>query len=181
MKKIYLGCLLATSILELASCKIGLDLSKYKSVSCNVYAKYEERATISYDTDFSLSGITFYDSAHKKKTVSNLVPGDKLNIYYEEDTVEYVFVDKAELVKINISISTVPGDERIEMFTDEKGIAIDSSEIRYIIKDDSSYISLDDYASLQTFYGTYNPENNVQTTDFTTLVKLEAVYSYSPR
>lgn len=181
MKKLYVGSLLITSIIGLASCKNGLDLSKYESISCNVYAKYEERAVISYDTDFSLDGIALHDSNHTKKVISTLVPGDKLNIYYEGDAVEYVSVDKAELVKISISISAVPGDERIEMFTDEKGIVIDSSNIQYIIKDDSSYIPLDEYASLHTFYGTYNPENNIQTTDFTTLVKLEAVYSYTPR
>ena len=84
-------------------------------------------------------------------------------------------------MKIDISISTAPGDEKIEMYTSKKGIAIDSSKIDYIIKSDSSYIPLKDYSSIKTFYGTYNPENNVQTTEYTTLIKLEAVFAYSPR
>lgn len=181
MKKTYLGYLLLASVLSLASCADNLDLSKYEVAHSDVFAKYEETAVITYNTEFSLDGIAFHDFASKRKTVSKLVPGDKLNIYYTNDVVEYVFVEKAKLMKIDISISTAPGDEKIEMYTSKKGIAIDSSKIDYIIKSDSSYIPLKDYSSIKTFFGTYNPENNVQTTDYTTLIKLEAVFAYSPR
>lgn len=180
MKKyLYFGCLTITSLLCLTSCNQHIDLTQLDVAHSYVYAKYEDKAIISYDTEFSLEGITFYDSVVKDNIVSTLVSGDKLNIYYSNSDVKHVFVDKASLVEIKISVA--PGGDKIEMFTDESGIVINSSKIEYIIKNDSSFVPIDDYPEFIEFYGTYNPVNNIKTSEFTTLVQLEAIYSFAPR
>jgi hypothetical protein len=180
-KHLGLGCLTFTLIVCLASCNNELDLSKYNVAHSNVYARYETNAVITYDSEFDLEGIVFRDSTGTGNIVSSLIPGDELDIYYLNNIVEHVFVDKATIVQISIEIGIAPGNDEIEMFTDEIGIVIDSSKIEYIICEDSSYVSISDYSDFDVFYGTYNPANNIQTTQFTTLVQLDAVYSCSPR
>ena len=180
-KRLYIGCLTFSAVMCLTSCNSDLDLSKLAVIHSDVYARYENTAKITFDSEFALDGITFYDSAAKENVVFSLVPGDKLSIYYSNSGVEHVFVDKASVIQIDINISVAPGNDRVEMFTDASGIVIDSSKIEYIICNDGSFVPVSDYSDFDVFYGTYNPENNIQTTEFTTLIQLEAVYSFSPR
>lgn len=168
------------------------DLSDYSITHSNVYANYEDTVNITFDTEFDLKNIVFYDTDSTKKVVSILVPGDTLNIYYSDNGVEKVFVDKASLIEIEIRLAIAPGGNKVEVFVDAGGenansnIVVDSSRIKYVINDDDTFVTISEYydkssTSIATAYATYNPENNKQTTEFTTLIQLEAVYSFKPR
>lgn len=168
------------------------DLSEYSIAHSNVYAKYEDTVNIAFDTEFDLKNIVFYDSESSENVVPLLVPGDTLNIYYSDNGVEKVFVDKASLIEIEIRLAIAPGGNEVEVFIDagaenaNSNIVVDSSRIKYVINDDDTFVTISEYydkssTSIAAAYATYNPENNKQTTELTTLIQLEAIYSFKPR
>ena len=113
----------------LMSCSQNPDLSEYSIAHSNVYAKYEDTANITFDTEFDLENVIFYDSESSKNVVSLLVPGDTLNIYYSDNGVEKVFVDKASLIEIEIRLAIAPGGNEVEVFVDAGAENANSSNI----------------------------------------------------
>lgn len=122
------------------------------------------------------------------KEIANAVYGDEVVISYLENEEEYdvEIIEKELIENITVFLAVEPGrqDGEFQCFTSESGVVLNISRIEYIINLDGSYIAKAEWSKFYDtpeFYASYNPEESKQTTEFTTLHYLTALYSYNPR
>ena len=74
------------------------------------------------------------------------------------------------------------GDNYFECYSEEPGIVVNVGYVKYILDVDGKATSIKNSNQLKinTLYGSYNPDNCEQTTEFTTLYYLTALYTYDP-
>ncbi|MBD5391002.1 hypothetical protein HDR67_03250 [bacterium] len=183
MKKIFCIILL---LLGLTSCKMSSPFDnqlpmKKEQVKIN-YSESSGTAIAFYTANIQNKNI--YSKANPSKRLNTLVGGDEMELYYQDDSfqiIDHILVLEASVIEVSNEV--VPGtDNKVDIFVpDSDSIVLDSSEIRYIIHKDGSFENLKQVKTGQKLYATYQKQEIKQTSEFTYLYKILAVYSYNPR
>lgn len=186
MKKILLIILL---FFGLTSCNLSantfdnqLPMKKIK-IEIN-YNENNGTAVVSYAADIQNKNI--YSKANPSKKLNTLIGGDEMELYYQDNSfqiVDHILVLEASQLVVEVTNEVVPGtDKKVDVFVpNSDSIILDSSEIRYIIHKDGSFENLKQAKTGQKLYATYQKQEIKQTSEFTYLYKILALYSYNPR
>lgn len=97
-KIMFIGLL---CMLSISSCSLNFPYYKYEKKTDKVNIKYNQNK-IYKEIPEELEGYkgSYYDKSNDSKKVSTLLGGDELDIYYDNDTVKRVLVNKAKIIKI---------------------------------------------------------------------------------
>lgn len=198
MKKHFANLLLVGSVLALLpSCNINDNSNKENSTMqklvCSKYrvnVAYENgKASLSLEKEIDLNEYDIKNSQDETISASNIVGGDIIEVYTSEDNeedIDHIEVDEASYLIISIDHQIIPGSENEVDFIAENNasIKLDKSSIQYIILNDGSYETINEWHQHNEnvpLYGIYR-EEEVTSGPFETMnYKLTAVYEYNPR
>ena len=157
----------------------------------------EETRCVSYSVNNVLSSSANL-TLHSKKSnniISNVVAGDYLEVYYEDEDktlINEAKVDEASVMEISLTKKCPPGShgEEVDLITqnNESDIIIRRNDIEFVINEDQSFTSIYDILDDTILYGIYREEDieintiegSVKSYEYK-IYNMIALYSYSPR
>ncbi len=206
MKKVLrLFCLMACSI-GMFSCGVSnSNASENKSDNLSdkmtrlyVDACYDtETDKVTYSVNNVLSSSTNL-TLYSKKTnnvISNVVAGDYLEVYYEDEdktVIDEIKVDEASVMEMSLIKKSPPGSQGMEinylLEDNDDNKLIQARDVEYVINEDGSFTSIYDILDDTKLYGIYREEDikintiegSVKSYEYT-IYNMIALYSYSPR
>lgn len=200
MKKYISGLLSIATILVFSFALGGCNEKKFDNslpcktalVSVDYSDKINKRSklVISNDSEkFDVAGLDYYNKANNKK-VKNLLGGDRLQIYYKDDSynnVDHILVNKAKVLTLELKAAVVLGGKNLhkEIYSEKLGTIVNNTEyeVYWVMDESGNYISLDDIDVYTTIYGTYIEEEVKITSEIPYITKLHyihALYLYDP-
>lgn len=190
MKKVFLliGCLM------LCSCSAPTLNNDLPMKSISVAADYgnivSQKMTITLSENIDLSKVDLKYKSNPKKSISTLLPGDQVEVYYKSEDyneIDHALVTDVKDIVLKVSYEAVPGtDGYIEVFFSNKNddIRLNYADIDYAINKDGSFVDIQDLKdSSAKLYGTYletDYHHYTEPYEYTT-IKLNALYTYNPR
>ena len=164
--------------------------SKSALVSVDYGDTTQKKARLQIKNDnesFDISGFALYGKTNKKK-IKNLCGGDRLEIYYSDDSyekIDHIFVEKAEYLVLELSSILMPGGfgER-GLYSENKKITVNTVkyEAKFAIDKEGNYIDVNSIGDGTKLYGTYI-EEEISEVDKKSGLKLHyihALYTYAP-
>ncbi len=206
MKKVLrLFCLMACSI-GMFSCGVSNsnasenknDNLSDKMTRLYVDACYDtETDKVTYSVNNVLSSSTNL-TLYSKKTnnvISNVVAGDYLEVYYEDEdktVIDEIKVDEASVMEMSLIKKSPPGSQGMEINylseDNDDNKLIQARDVEYVINEDGSFTSIYDILDDTKLYGIYREEDikintiegSVKSYEYK-IYNMIALYSYSPR
>lgn len=163
------------------------NLLPMKEVSVNVdYGNLvADKATTTLSEDLDISQEKLLNKNKPSKKVKNLLAGDKLEIYYANnsyDQIDHILVDTVDELVVSVTNAAIPGSGDMDIFVENAHIVILHQNIFNIINSDGTFDKLKNADYFLELYGTYK-ESDCSYDDITgnKIITLTAVYSYKPR
>lgn len=163
------------------------NLLPIKEVSVNVdYGNLvADKATTILSEDLDISQESLLNKNKPNKKVKNLLAGDKLEVYYTNnsfDQIDHILVDTVDELVVSVTNAAIPGSGDMDNFVEKAHIVILHQNIFYIMNSNGTFDKLKNAEYFLELYGTYK-ESDCSYDDITgnKIITLTALYSYKPR